>query len=82
MYKPKDTRERIIHRLKITKGHLNKVLAMVEKGCDCSDILFQSQAIQSALKETDYLILQNHLKICEKGKDKEISNLMQVFRRV
>jgi DNA-binding FrmR family transcriptional regulator len=29
-YRPKDTQERILHRLKIVRGHLNSVIKMVE----------------------------------------------------
>lgn len=87
MYKPKDSQERILHRLKIAKGHLAKVLRMVEEGEYCIDVLHQSQAVQQALKETDNLILENHLKTCasdaiQKGKkDEAIKEIMSVFKR-
>ncbi len=86
-YRPKDTQDRILHRLKIAKGHLEKVIKMVEGDCYCIDVLHQSQAVQKALKETDNLMLENHLKICAadaigKGKKEEaIEELMQVFRK-
>lgn len=86
-YKPKDTHERIGHRLKITRGHFNKVVDMVEKDEYCIDILHQMQAIESALRETGNLILENHLKTCvadeiSKGnKDEAIAEIMQVFKR-
>ncbi len=87
MYKPKNTQERILHRLKIAQGHLKKVLNMVENDEYCIDVLHQSQAIQKALKEADNLLLENHLKTCatdaiNKGrKDEAISEVMQVFKR-
>lgn len=86
-YRPKDTQERILHRLKIARGHLNKVIAMVEDNEYCIDTLHQSQAVQKAIKETDNLILENHLKTCvsdaiTKGKkDEAISEIMQVFKK-
>lgn len=87
MYKPKDTEERILHRLKITRGHLNKVVAMFEKSEYCIDILHQSQAVQRALKEVDNLILEKHLNTCvataiKGGKQHEaISEVMNIFKK-
>lgn len=87
-YRPKDTQERILHRLKIARGHLEKVIKMVEEDEYCIDILHQSQAVQKALKETDNVILENHLKTCaadaiHKGKKEDaVKEVMQVFRRM
>lgn len=87
-YRPKDTQERILHRLKIAKGHLEKVIKMIEEDCYCIDVLHQSQAVQKALKETDNLMLENHLKTCAadaigKGKTEDaIQEVMQVFRKM
>jgi len=86
-YLPKDTKERILHRLKIAQGHLKKVMQMVDDGAYCIDVLHQSQAVQKAIKETDNLILENHLKCCvteaiSKGNNEEaIEEVMQVFRK-
>lgn len=86
-YRPKDTQERIIHRLKIAKGHLEKVMKMVEADAYCIDVMHQIQAVDSGLKETGNLVLENHLKSCvadaiSKGKTEEsIAEIMQVFRR-
>ena len=63
-HKLKDPTKTIIHRLRIAKGHLNKVLKMVEEKEYCIDIINQSKAVQSALKEVDNLILDNHLRTC------------------
>ena len=86
-YRPKDTQERIIHRLKIAKGQLEKVMKMINEDAYCIDVLHQSHAIQKALKEADKLILENHLKKCavdaiRKGKtDEAIKEVMQVFNK-
>jgi CsoR family transcriptional regulator, copper-sensing transcriptional repressor len=63
-YKPKDTRERIIHRLKIARGHLDKVINMMEEDAYCIDVMHQIQAIEAGLKETGNLLLEIHLKSC------------------
>lgn len=86
-YRPKDTQERIIHRLKIAKGHLEKVMKMVEADAYCIDVMHQIQAVDSGLKETGNLVLENHLKSCvadaiSKGKTEEsIAEIMQVFKK-
>ncbi len=87
MYRPKDTQERILHRLKISRGHFDKVIKMVEEQDYCIDVLHQSQAVQAALKETDAVILENHLKTCvadsiSKGnKEEAIREIMDVFKK-
>lgn len=86
-FRPKDDKERILHRLKIAKGHLEKVTNMVQTDEYCIDILHQMQAIESGIKETGNVLLENHLKTCvsediKNGKaDKAITEVMEVFRR-
>ena len=86
-YRPKNTQERILHRLKISKGHLDKVIKMAEDDTYCIDVLHQSQAIQAALKETDAVILENHLRTCvtdsmKSGNQEEaIKEVMEVFKK-
>ncbi len=87
MYKPKNTQERITHRFKISLGQLKKVIEMVEEDAYCIDIIHQSQAVQKALRETDNLILENHLNTCasdaiKKGKAREaIAEVMEVVKK-
>jgi CsoR family transcriptional regulator, copper-sensing transcriptional repressor len=87
MFQPKDTQTRITHRLKIARGHLNKVITMTDEQAYCIDILHQLQAIEKALKETGNVILENHLNTCaadaikEGKKDEAIKEIMEVFRR-
>lgn len=87
MFQPKDIKERTVHRLKIARGHLDKVISMVEKDEYCINVLHQSQAVQAALKETDAVILENHLKTCvadsmKSGNQEEaIKEVMEVFKR-
>ena len=37
-YRPKDSKERILHRLKIAQGHLKKVIQMVDDDAYCIDV--------------------------------------------
>lgn len=86
-YKPKTTKERIVHRLKIVQGHVRKVQSMVDTDEYCIDIIHQSQAIQKALKEIDNVILQDHLLGCvtraiQKGqKDTAVKEVMSIFKK-
>lgn len=87
MYKPKNTQERILHRLKISLGHMKKVINMVEDGEYCVNIIHQSKALQKALKEADNLILENHLNTCaskaiREGKEKKaIEEIMGIVKK-
>ena len=87
MERSREIKKRIIHRLKIAKGHLQKVISMVENDDYCIDVLHQSQAVQRALSETDQVVLENHLMTCvsdniKKGKEKKvIQEVMAVFRK-
>jgi len=86
-YRPKDTHERIVHRLKIARGHLDKVIKMVEEDTYCIDVMHQMQAVEAGLNETGNLLLENHLKCCvasaiKKGNaDKSIAEIMEVFKK-
>jgi len=84
------THHHVSHRLKIARGHLDKVIQMVEEGQYCIDILTKSQAVQAALKETDALILEDHLKNCvadavrggsASARDTAVSEVVKVFRK-
>jgi len=81
-----DTRQRVAHRLKIARGQLDKVLEMVEADKYCVDVINQSRAIQSALREIDYLLLENHLQTCvvdlvKKGETKRSAEeIIKLFR--
>lgn len=86
-YRPKDTQERILHRLKIAKGQLQNVIKMVEDDVYCIDILHQMQAIESAIKGTEEVMLENHLNCCvvdaiKGGRQQEaIKEVMEVFKK-
>ncbi|MEK7543501.1 MAG: metal-sensing transcriptional repressor [Patescibacteria group bacterium] len=77
----------ILHRLKIARGHLEKVITMVEEGHYCIDVVHQSMAIQAALREADHLILKNHMETCvadsiRKGESREvIDEVMKIMEK-
>jgi DNA-binding FrmR family transcriptional regulator len=84
----KTKNEKILHRLKIARGHLEKVISMFESHEYCIDILHQSQAVQRALKEVDALVMENHLQTCatdaiKSGNEEQaIEEIMGVFKKV
>lgn len=58
------TQRNILHRLKIARGHLDKVIKMVESDEYCIDVVHQSLAVQAALKRADQTLLENHIRHC------------------
>jgi DNA-binding FrmR family transcriptional regulator len=77
----------ILHRMKIARGHLDRVIAMVEAGHYCIDIIHQSLAVQAALKQVDELVLKNHMQTCvaeeiRKGNTEEvIDEVMKIMEK-
>jgi DNA-binding FrmR family transcriptional regulator len=82
-----NTTKRILHRYQIARGHLEKVVSMLEEGAYCIDIVHQSLAVQSALKKADDEVLKNHLETCvsdsiKEGNSKEaIGEVMRVLKK-
>ncbi len=79
--------ERIIHRLKISQGHLKKVIEMAENDEYCIDIVHQSQAVQQALHEIDMMLIQDYLqkslcaeKLSNSGKE-NLQKIMEIIRK-
>ena len=54
----------VINRLSRAIGHLNSVKRMVETGRDCTEVLIQLAAVQSALSSTAKVILKDHIEHC------------------
>ena len=54
----------VINRLSRIEGHVRSIKEMVDSGRDCSEILIQIAAVQSALQQTGKLILEEHLERC------------------
>ena len=81
------TKKKILHRLQIARGHLEKVISMVKEDGYCIDIVHQSIAVQSALKKADEAVLENHLRTCvadsiREGKDQPvIEEVMKIIEK-
>lgn len=82
-----NSKEKILHRLQIARGHLDKVISMVVGDAYCIDVVHQSIAVQAALKKVDEVILENHLRTCvsdsirQGDADAAIKEVMEVLKR-
>lgn len=56
--------KKILHRIKIIKGHVSAIEKMIEDDRYCVDIVHQSLAVQKSLKKLDALIMSDHIKHC------------------
>ena len=56
--------KKVLNRLSRAIGHLTSVRSMVEDGRDCSEVLIQLAAVNSALKSTSKVILKDHIDHC------------------
>ena len=54
----------VVNRLARAIGHLERVKMMVEDGYDCSEVLIQLSAVQSALNNAGKIILKDHIEHC------------------
>ena len=54
----------IIKRLKRSKGHLEKVIQMIEKGQPCLEVAQQLQAVSSAVANAKHVYVQDHIEYC------------------
>ena len=54
----------IINRAKRAHGHFGKVIAMMEEGADCEDVLTQLAAVNRAISRTGYALVATGLQQC------------------
>jgi DNA-binding FrmR family transcriptional regulator len=73
-------------RLKTVRGHLDGVIAMVEREEYCPDLMKQVAALQASLEKVNRVLLQNHLETCVTeaiaagSGDAKISELLEALR--
>jgi len=58
------SKKAVVNRLSRAIGHLESVKQMVIDDEDCSKVLVQLSAVQSALKNTSKVILKDHIDHC------------------
>ena len=54
----------IINRLRRARGHLDKVVAMLEAGEPCMTLAQQLQAVESAIASAKTTLIEDHLDHC------------------
>ena len=54
----------VLNRLARIIGHLESTKRMVEDGRDCSEVLIQLSAIESAINSVSRVIIKEHLSTC------------------
>lgn len=87
MFHTKSKKDNALHRLKIIRGHLEKVISMVEDDTYCIDVLTQTKALRSSLSKVEDVLLENHLSHCvvdhiHQGRaDKAVKEIMNVFQQ-
>jgi len=83
------TDKKISNRMNYLIGHLKANLKMLEDGRYCIDIIRQNQAVISALRKVNEMILQNHLGTCvtqaikgksEKEKKRVYQEIVDIFK--
>lgn len=60
---PEDIKK-IVNKLKRTQGHLNRVIDMIERNEDCSDVLVQLAAVKGEIKNAGNQLLKEHIEHC------------------
>ena len=83
-----DYKKNILRRLKIIRGHLDKVIKMVDEEEYCFSIIQQTTAIENALKKVSEILLEHHLKTCvreslksNRDVDKKVKEVIEVFKK-
>lgn len=61
MFTFKNPQHKILHSLKITRGHVESIINQVERGDDCLEIVHQLKAVQKALHQVDLLVIHQYL---------------------
>ena len=59
-----ENKKAVINRMSRIIGHMQSVKTMVENDRDCSEILIQLSAINSAVQSVSRVVLKEHLSTC------------------
>lgn len=75
------------NRLNRMIGQMNGIKAMIDDNRYCGDVLTQVAAVESALQNFGYIILQNHLETCvteeiKKGNQSIIPEAVDLIKKL
>jgi len=62
-----EAREAVLNRLRRAQGQLAGVIAMVESGRDCRDVVTQLAAVSRALDRAGFKIVASNMRQCLNG---------------
>ncbi len=73
------TKTRLLHRLRIIRGHLKKIELMVDDDQYCVDVMTQLLAVSKSVRSAHRLILEQHLERCvvDQAKQGQTTKLVQ-----
>lgn len=64
MMADEDTASEILHRLRRAQGQLAGVIAMVEQGRECKDVVIQLAAVSKALDRAGFKVVARGMREC------------------
>ncbi len=67
MIDDKDATTAVLHRLRRAQGQLAGVIAMIEQGRDCKDVVTQLSAVSKALDRAGFKIVVTGMRECATG---------------
>ncbi|AWB85219.1 metal-sensitive transcriptional regulator [Mycetocola zhujimingii] len=62
-----DSQKKVLNRLKRAQGQLSSVIAAVESGSECRDVVIQLAAVSKALDRAGFTIVSSAMKDCVSG---------------
>jgi DNA-binding FrmR family transcriptional regulator len=82
-----DTHQRsLVNRVKTARGHVNRIIAIVEADAYCPDVAEQLSAVQGLLEGASRVMLRRHLETCvaqamQQGRTEQIvDELMETLK--
>ncbi len=75
-----EDRTELLRRLKSIEGHIRGVTRMVEEDRPCLAVLQQIRAVQGSLKQTQLLLIRQHLDACLCDLDVQDQDRAQALR--
>lgn len=86
---PRDEKEQKLLQNRINRiiGQLNGIKSMIEDNRYCGDILIQIAAVESALQNLGYIVLQDHLETCvveeiQKGNETIMTEAVELIKKL
>lgn len=82
-----DEKNKVLNRLKRIEGQVRGLQKMVEEDRYCMDVLVQISAINSAMKQVGFSLMERHANTCVKHSiesgngDEYIDEMMKIFRQ-